>query len=284
MPTTFTPIRYPGGKSKIFPLVDSIIVESGLEGCTYAEAYCGGAGLAMKLLLLGRVSKVILNDIDPAVYSMWDAIVNHPDELCAFIEGTELNIPEWKAQRKVYLTSGAPSLELGKAAFYLNRTNRSGILRGGPIGGMSQSGKYGLDARFGKAALCKKVRAISARSSDIALHNVDACDFVDTVLMGDGNVFANFDPPYVDKGPGLYENSYTENDHRAVAEKIGSCEFPWMVTYDNSPLISELYKSFDMYLMDVGYSAASVKVGSELLIAGPGIRVPDCFVRNLIKN
>lgn len=275
MPTTYTPIRYPGGKSKIFPLVDSIIVESGLEGCTYAEAYCGGAGLAMKLLLLGRVSKVILNDIDPAVYSMWDAIVNHPDELCAFIERAELNIPEWKAQRKVYLTSDAPSLELGKAAFYLNRTNRSGILRGGPIGGMSQSGKYGLDARFGKVALCKKVRAIAARSSDITLHSLDACDFVDTVLVGDDNVFANFDPPYVDKGPGLYENSYTEDDHRGIAEKIGLCEFPWMVTYDNSPLIIDLYKDFDMYLMDVGYSAASVKVGSELLIAGPGIVVPD---------
>ena len=100
MPTTYTPIRYPGGKSKIFPLVDSIIAESGLGGCTYAEAYCGGAGLAMKLLLLGRVSRVILNDVDPAVYSMWDAIVNHTDELCAFIDGAELSIPEWKAQRE----------------------------------------------------------------------------------------------------------------------------------------------------------------------------------------
>lgn len=275
MPITYTPIRYPGGKSKIYPLVDSIIDESGLGGCTYAEAYCGGAGLAMKLLLLGRVSRVILNDVDPAVYSIWDAIVNHPDELCEFIEGAELGIPEWKAQREVYLSSNAPSLELGKAAFYLNRTNRSGILRGGPIGGMAQSGKYGLDARFGKAALCKKVRAIAARSSDIALHNLDACDFIDTVLVGGDNVFANFDPPYVDKGPGLYENSYTEADHRSVAEKIRSCEFPWMVTYDNSPLIVGLYGGFDMYLMDVGYSAASVKVGSELLIAGPGVTAPD---------
>lgn len=275
MPITYTPVRYPGGKSKIYPLVDSIIAESGLEGCTYTEAYCGGAGLAMKLLLLGRVSRVILNDIDPAVYSMWDAIVHHSNELCTFIESAELSIPEWNAQREVYLSSDAPSPELGKAAFYLNRTNRSGILRGGPIGGMSQSGNYGLDARFGRIPLCKKIRAIAARSSDITLYNLDACDFIDTVLAGNDNVFANFDPPYVDKGPGLYENSYTEDDHRGVAEKIGSCEFPWMVTYDNSPLIIELYKDFDMYLMDVGYSAASVKVGSELLIAGPGIAVPD---------
>ena len=175
MPITYKPIRYPGGKSKIYPLIDSIIEENGLECCTYTEAYCGGAGLAMKLLLLGRVSRVVLNDIDPAVYSMWDSVVNRPDELCSFVEDVELTIDEWKSQREVYASSNAPSLELGKAAFYLNRTNRSGILRGGPIGGMSQSGKYGLDARFNRNVLCRKIRSIAARSDAIELHNMDAC-------------------------------------------------------------------------------------------------------------
>lgn len=279
MPVTYTPIRYPGGKSKIYPLVDSIISGSGLDGCAYAEAYCGGAGLAMKLLLLGRVSRVILNDVDPAVYSMWDAIVNHPDELCEFIEGVGLGIPEWKAQREVYLSSDSPSLELGKAAFYLNRANRSGILRGGPIGGMSQSGRFGIDARFNRGPLCDKVRAIAARSADIDLHNMDACEFISSVLEGTDGLFANFDPPYVVKGPGLYENSYTEEDHREVGARIAACEFPWMVTYDNVPLISEIYGEFDRYLIDVGYSAASSKVGRELLVAGPGVTVPDWVER-----
>lgn len=261
MPVTYTPIRYPGGKSKIYPLVDSIISGSGFDGCAYAEAYCGGAGLAMKLLLLGRVSRVILNDVDPAVYSMWDAIVNHPEELCEFIGSAELGIPEWKAQREIYLSSDSPSLELGKAAFYLNRANRSGILRGGPIGGMSQRGKFGIDARFNRGPLCDKVRAIS------------------TVLAGTDGLFANFDPPYVVKGPGLYENPYTEADHREAAEAIAACPFPWMVTYDNVPLITEIYSDFDRYLIDVGYSAASSKVGRELLIAGPGVTVPDWVER-----
>lgn len=274
MPATYTPIRYPGGKSKIYPLVDSIIAESVLDGCAYAEAYCGGAGLAMKLLLLGRVSRVILNDIDPAVYSMWDVIVNHSDELCEFIGEVVLDIPEWKTQREVYLSTDAPSLELGKAAFYLNRTNRSGILRGGPIGGMTQRGKFGMDARFNREPLCDKVRAIAARSADIELHNMDACEFISTVLVETDDLFANFDPPYVVKGPGLYENSYTEEDHREVGARIAACEFPWMVTYDNVPLISEIYEGFDRYLIDVGYSAASSKVGRELLIAGPGVTVP----------
>ena len=275
MPITYTPIRYPGGKSKLYPIVDAVIEASCLAGCTYAEAYCGGAGLAVKLLLKGRVSRIVLNDIDPAVYSMWDAIVHHSEELCAFLADVPLDIDEWRSMRDVFESATGPSLELGKAALYLNRTNRSGILRGGPIGGMSQSGTYSLGARFNRDNLCEKIRAIAARSGDIELFNDDAIDFIDGELATRKGLFANFDPPYVVKGPGLYENHYTNEDHGAVAKKISSCDFPWVVTYDDSALVKELYKDFDQYSVSVGYSAASVRVGSEVLIAGPGVTVPD---------
>lgn len=275
MPVTYTPIRYPGGKSKLYPIVDAIVGASGLVGCTYAEAYCGGAGLAVKLLLRGRVSGIILNDVDPAVYSMWDAIINHPDELCDFVMGVPLTVEEWRRNREAFDSLGSPSLELGKAAFYLNRTNRSGILRGGPIGGMSQTGRYKIGARFNREGLCGKIRAIAARAGDIELHNKDASRFIDEDLVGRDGLFANFDPPYVVKGPGLYESSYTTEDHGRVAREISSCEFPWIVTYDAAPIIGRLYEGFDMYAINVGYSAASARVGSEVLIAGPGITVPD---------
>lgn len=279
MPATYTPIRYPGGKSKLFPLVESIIEGNGLTGCTYAEAYCGGAGLAIRLLLTGRVSGIVLNDIDPAVFSMWDCIVNHADDLCKFIEGVPLGVDEWKRQKEAFLSADRPSIDLGKAAFYLNRTNRSGILRGGPIGGMSQNGNYKIDARFNRRTLIEKVRAIAARSDDISIYNEDAVDFVATALSDVDNLFANFDPPYVVKGPGLYENSYTDADHKAVAKMVSECVFPWIVTYDDAPLVREAYKGFDMFSVKVGYSAAVSKIGNEILIAGPGVRVPDSLPR-----
>lgn len=275
MPITYTPIRYPGGKSKIYPLLDSIIEASSLDGCAYAEAFCGGAGLAAKLLLKGRVSRVVLNDLDPAVYSMWDCIVNHPDELCSFIEGVELSIAEWERHHGALLSSEGPSVRLGLSAFYLNRTNRSGILRGGPIGGRSQGSIYGIGARFNRPALVGKVRALSARAADIELHNMDACDFIDGVLTNMGDVFANFDPPYVVKGPGLYHNAYSDEDHQVLAEKIGSCSFPWIVTYDAVGLVDEAYGGFDRYTMGIGYSAATAKRASEILVVGPGIKVPE---------
>lgn len=274
MPITYTPVRYPGGKSKLYSIVDAIIEASNLDGCTYAEAYCGGAGLAVKLLLKGRVSKIVLNDIDPAVFSMWDAIVNYPEELCSFLREAPLTIDEWKKMRSFFTSAEEPSFELGKAALYLNRTNRSGILRGGPIGGMSQSGKYKLNARFNRESLCEKVMSIAARAEAIELHNQDACSFIDSTLTKSVTLFANFDPPYVEKGPGLYENHYTNEDHETVAKKITSCDFPWIVTYDASPLVKRLYKDFKQYAVSVEYSAARIKTGNELLIAGPGITIP----------
>ncbi|MBP3883543.1 MAG: DNA adenine methylase [Olsenella sp.] len=276
MPATYTPVRYPGGKTKIYPTVDSIIEANGLEGCAYAEAFCGGCGLAIKLLVRERVSRLLLNDIDPAVYSMWDVIVNRPDELCRFISEVPLTVEEWRTHHGRLLEADAPSPGLGKSAFYLNRTNRSGILRGGPIGGKGQTGRYGIGARFNRKNLCEKIRKISSHAENIRIYNMDASRFIDDVLANEtGQVFANFDPPYVEKGPGLYANSFTESDHKALAQKISSCAFPWIVTYDAVPLVDRAYERFDRYDLVIGYSAATSKVGREILVTGPGVEMPE---------
>ena len=167
-----------------------------------------------------------------------------------------------------------PSIKLGKAAFFLNRTNRSGILKGGPIGGMTQSGHYGIDARFNRESLCKKIACIADHADAIKLCNMDAIDFIDRELSSKENLFAYFDPPYIIKGPGLYENHYTNEDHGAVAEKIASCRFPWIVTYDDSPLARNLYRNFSQHALSIGYSAARIKAGCEIMISGPNVTVP----------
>lgn len=276
MPITYTPIRYPGGKSKIYPIVDAIIEANDLSSCTYAEAFCGGAGLAVKLLLKNRVSHILLNDLDPAVYSMWDAIIHHSSELCRFLMEVKLSVDEWSRQRERLLTADAPSLALGKAALYLNRTNRSGILGARPIGGLEQTGKYNIGARFNRVGLCRKVQAIAARADDILLYNEDVTDFIEGVLtLEKGPLLVNFDPPYVEKGPGLYTNSFLMEDHLFLAKKIASCNFPWIVTYDAVPLIDHAYASFERYDLSIGYSAARTRVGNEILVAAPSVTVPS---------
>lgn len=274
MPTTYTPLRYPGGKTKIYPLVKSLITDNGLTGCTYGEAFAGGCGLAMKLLLKGEVSRVVINDIDRAVFCMWKAIVGEGEDLCNFIDSVELTVDEWREMREIYRNKECiADLELGKAAFYLNRTNRSGILEGGVIGGYSQSGTYKMDARFTREALKDKVKAISARREDIDIYNLDAEDFIENIVPGYSRLFLYLDPPYVKKGPGLYRNSFDTEKHRRLAEKIRCCESPWMVTYDDDILISEIYDGFVHDDLEIGYSAYKASVGKEKLILGPGVNL-----------
>lgn len=278
MPTTKTPLRYPGGKTKIYPMVSELLSKNNLLDCVYAEAFCGGAGLAIKLLLDGKVSSIILNDLDPAIYSIWDMVVNHSDELIEFIEQVPLDMQTWHEQKAIYETSKTPSKELGLAAFYLNRTNRSGILDGGVIGGQQQLGKYKLDARFNRTNLIKKVQDIAKCCQNITLTNLDVIDFLSFLEKSKyENLFLYLDPPYVQKGPGLYQSSFDAKKHVELAQTVKSYNGTYMITYDTDELVDTLYKpssTWPIYLgsIDINYSATTARKNAiERLILSPDL-------------
>ncbi|HIU23551.1 MAG TPA: DNA adenine methylase [Candidatus Coprovicinus avistercoris] len=281
MPITYTPMRFPGGKSKIYPLVDRIISDNELDNCVYGEAFCGGAGLAIKLLIKNRVSKIVLNDADPAIYSIWNSILCHAENLCDFVANVPLTIDEWNVQHEIYATKTTPSLELGKAAFFLNRTNRSGMLEGGVIGGHDQTGKYKIDARFNRENLIQKIKTISKLASKIELYNLDVSEFLINVANDfPENSLLYLDPPYVAKGPGLYKSSFDSIKHRSLAEEIKVYRGNWMLTYDDDPLIRNLYEPNSSWPISVGnvsvgYSAATIRIkATEFLALSPGLTLP----------
>lgn len=274
MPATLTPVRYPGGKTKIYPEIKSILEANNLLGHAYAELFAGGAGLAIKLLLKNDVKSIVINDFDPAVYCMWDVIVNHSEELCEFINDAKLNIDTWKSMREIYRSKDvSDSLALGKACFYLNRTNVSGILSGGVIGGLDQTGTYKMDARFNRKTLIAKIRRIEEYKDRIEVTNLDAEEFI-TRRLTDPDLFAYLDPPYVQKGPGLYRSSFTNEKHRSLARKIGDAQSKWVVTYDADVLIESIYNDYEQSNLEIGYSANLKTVGKEKIILGPGLIWP----------
>lgn len=235
--------------------------------------------MAMKLLLKGDVPRVIINDLDRAVWCMWEAIVNHPDELIDFIWQIEITIGEWKQCREVYRNqTNASDMELAKASFFLNRTNVSGILEGGVIGGLEQTGKYKMDARFNRKTLTNKVRAISDRSDDIEIYNMDAENLIEGIVPELGDVFLYLDPPYVKKGPGLYRSAFDEAKHRSLAMKVKASDCKWVVTYDDDPLVDELYSDYVGSEMKIWYSAHSTSIGREKLILSPGLSVDEAKI------
>lgn len=60
----YSPLRYPGGKTKIAPMVKLLIEKSGMKNVTYVEPFAGGAGVSLELLFSGEVDHIVINDYD----------------------------------------------------------------------------------------------------------------------------------------------------------------------------------------------------------------------------
>ena len=276
MPQTNTPLRYPGGKSKLTTFVGDIFKLNNLLDGTYVEPYAGGAGLAINLLLKGIARYIYLNDLDRSIYAFWHSILFECENFCSLIEGTPVTIDEWIKQKKIQEDKeNIDLLALGFSTFFLNRTNRSGILTAGVIGGKSQSGNYTINARFNKLDLLRKIRLINLYRSRIKISNLDAFKFLSTNSeFFPKNTFINLDPPYYIKGQKLYQNFYSHSDHAVIANFLPFLEPYWMVTYDNVKPIQTLYSRYPQLEYTLSYTAQKRYEGNELLITDPRLKIP----------
>lgn len=263
----YSPLRYPGGKSKLTPLVEKLMHKAGICDGVYVEPFVGGGGVALSLLINKKVKKIIINDYDVAIYSVWYAILNETDKFLQMIDNATLTIDEWRKQKEVYNNNNKKySFELAFATFYLNRTNRSGILKAGPIGGYEQKGNYPISARFNKNKLKERIQLISNYKSQIELHNMEIKEFINNVIPTLSNdCFIYFDPPYFKKGKELYTNFFNPQDHKELSELILQVPFTWMITYDNVQEIEDLYKNQSLKRFDINYSAANSGKKSEII-------------------
>lgn len=277
MPTTDSPLRYPGGKTKFYLYVRNLLECNDLLGKTYIEPFAGGAGLALKLLLNDDVERIVINDLDPAIYSFWYSVLNHADGFCELITNATLTPEEWRRQRGIYLEQDMTHpLELGFATFFLNRTNVSGVVKGGLIGGQNQNGEYGLDARFNRNTAIQKICRISKNRRRIVLLNEDAKTLLQpSHLRRFYKAFINLDPPYVNKGAQLYQNAFCEADHKELFKLVSHCNRKWIVTYDICPLIAGLYRSYRSSYLDLTYSVQSSKKAREYIFFSNNLTLPD---------
>jgi DNA adenine methylase len=275
---TSSPLRYPGGKSCLYDLVASILRENQLSRVDYAEPYAGGFGLALSLMYGGHVSDVHLNDVDPSIWSFWKSVLDETEGLVELIRKTPVTVEQWQKQKKIHeaLDSTTP-LELGFATFFLNRTNRSGVIKGaGIIGGLSQEGNYKLDCRFNRDDLIRRIRRVAKYRRRIHLYKKDAVVFMrKTAPNLSDNCFFCIDPPYFNKGSSLYTNFYGPDEHGDVARAVLDLRQPWIVTYDYTNEIRRLYSKRRQFAYDINYSVQTKRIGSELLIASSRLRLPE---------
>jgi len=262
----YSPLRYPGGKSCLSDFLASVIKNNKIKDCTYVEPYAGGAGAALTMLFLEKVDNIIINDLDKSIYSFWRSVLNQTDAFIEKIETTKVSMKEWYKQREIYRSKNPNQLDLAFATFFMNRTNRSGIIEGGVIGGVNQTGNWLIDARFNKPALIQRIRNIASYKSRIQVTNEDGIELLKRIHKNK-NQFIYLDPPYYLKGSALYLNHYVQDNHESLAKFLNKHNnFYWVLTYDNVPEIKALYLARQYYDFSLQYHIDLPKLGNEILV------------------
>lgn len=276
--TRFTPLRYPGGKGKLAAYVKALLTANDLLDGEYVEPYAGGAGIALELLLQEYVCRVHINDVSELVHSFWWSVLYETEGLCRLITDIPRTVEAWDKQKIVLMNPSAYSqLEVGFATFFLNRTNRSGILNGGIIGGRSQTGPWKIDARYNASDLVARIKAIARLSSRVSLTKLDAIAFLSSGKeIWPRKTLIYLDPPYYEKGRELYYDFYNNDDHVAVAEYVQSkvVDQLWIVSYDNVEPIRNMYAGRRRSTYSIGYSARGNRQGSEVMFFCDTLKAP----------
>lgn len=276
-----SPLRYPGGKALLAPYISGVVEENFLAGCTLYEPYAGGASVSLELLRLGFVSNVVLNERDPLIYAFWWCVLHELEALCAAINACPINIDTGNDLQPLRDVTDIESskftlLQLGVAGLFFNRTNFSGIIGAGPIGGKRQTSDYKIDCRFNKQKTIRQIRAVAQYSKRISVHCHDAIDFLtrNAEQISVGFSFVYIDPPYYIQGPKLYRHSYTDKDHVKLSAFVTSQGYPWLLSYDDHPRIRELYCGNQVQPIYLDYKVKSNRTAQELVISNLVIPPP----------
>ncbi|MGR4895404.1 DNA adenine methylase [Stenotrophomonas sp. LARHCG68] len=269
-----TPLRYPGGKGRLGHWLADVVRANGLTGGEYIEPYAGGAGAALYLLQQDLVARIHINDIDPIIYTFWQCAVDDSKRLADMVRAATVTIAARETAKQIVRNfEGHEPLQVAYSAFLLNRTSRSGILRGGPIGGRTQAGKYKLDARFNRDGLAQRIEAIGSYRKRIKVTNIDALDLLSEPTRRKKRL-TYCDPPYYVKGKQLYTNYYHEADHRKVADQVLRLKTPWIVTYDDHPDIVSLYECASSLRFQLHYSTHMKRPKATELMFHGNLKLP----------
>lgn len=278
----YSPLRYPGGKQQLAEYVKAIIAVNNLYDGIYVEPYAGGASIALDLLFSEYVRDIFLNDLDKNIAAFWYCVVHDTEEMISRLLSTPATISNWEMQREVLRNANenTPNIDRAFATLYLNRCNRSGILKGGPIGGKAQTGVWKINARYNAPELAERIRRIGQYKNCIHVSNKDCLDF----LSENKSEFLSrkhliyLDPPYYYKSQDLYLSIYKDENHTEIRDfvKKEMNNMNWILSYDACKEISDLYQGFRCTTQVLNYSASHTKSrGKEFMFYNDNIIIPS---------
>jgi DNA adenine methylase len=261
-----SPLRYPGGKSRalnqILPLIPKDFAE-------FREPFVGGGSvfLAVKQRIKSN-AKFMINDLNYDLYCFWKYAQNAVLNLIEEINQIKKNYQDGRNLFEFYTKNNREWNDFERAVrfFILNRITFSGTV---DSGGYSQQA---FERRFTQSSI-DRIRLLSTVLKDVYITHGD---YENQLFQEGENVFIFLDPPYLEPTKSkLYgKNGYlhTSFDHERFAENMKKCKHKWLITYDDSSVIRNLFDFANIYEWELQYGMNNYKQekaekGHELFIS-----------------
>ena len=83
------------------------------------------------------------------------------------------------------------------------------------------------------------------------------------------------DPPYYFKSDDLYQNKYSHKDRVAISKVVTrKIRIPWIVSYDDTLEIEEMYRGYPSITYGMRYSARGRHKGKEAMFFDKSLIIP----------
>ena len=266
MKPSITPLRYPGGKTWLIPYINKFLEFHSISPGTIIEPFAGSASVTIGLLSSNLMKTGIICEKDPLIIAFWNSALNHNAELCESVLNLDVTMDTWWDFKRYIAPESSlhyGTVDLATAFIFYNRTNYSGIINAGPIGGKSQKSSYKLSCRFNKERIIAKIKHLEAYSGRISVVSDDGIELIRRYQKRAeaDDLFFYIDPPYYGAGKVLYRDYFRDTEHTELAKTVKTLNSPWLVSYDENEFIRQLYAGSESNYVYTDYQAGHLRRG-----------------------
>ncbi len=268
MKTNFlkSPLRYPGGKSRAIKILMPFFPQDFDE---LAEPFFGGGSVGLYLAQNFGLKQIFANDLNTDLYCFWQTLKTQNKALIDEIKRTrQTHTNGRELYEKLLARRGENLSDFQRAVdfFVLNRITFSGVV---DCGGYSQKA---YESRFTPSSI-ERLKNMDSILRNFTFSNQS----YERLLQNNGKrVFIFLDPPYFSASKsklyGKKGDLHTSFNHEQLCERLKNTKHHFLLTYDDSEFIRELYKDFYKlkYTLQYGmnnFKQTKANKGQELLIS-----------------
>lgn len=248
-------IPWPGGKGT----AATALIEMFPSNCRlYCEPFMGAASVFWNLPE-GAFEQHVLNDLNDDLVNLFNMVRDRSEDMAKIYKWmihSRKTFAEMLKVRKGELSTGHDrDIERAIAYFYLLKTGHNTCPKSpGNFRSGKQEIKSMFNADFDLEPYRRKLKncVVETMDFEILMRRYDKAD-----------AFFYTDPPYVDVGDVLYEKFFTEDDHRRLAETMKDLKGRWMLSYNEHPLVRELYKKYKIMEASWCYHSKVGKIDTD---------------------